>query len=171
MQSPLPLALAALMCPLASAQCLDDTFEAGTNLDNWVAWDAQYSSISTGGGHPYEQLVLNNLIGSTTCQYVFVEPTGIAPYAHTGARRSRLEALRLPDADGGDRRPSGVVRRQRVQHGDQRPGVEHCDSGRRSSPRRWRSRSSSSASFPLPCAAWSHYCDVRSNGRSTTSVD
>jgi len=88
MQSPLPLALAALICPLASAQFLDDTFEAGTNLDNWVAWDTQYSSISTGGGHPYEQLVLNNLSGSTTCQYVFVEPTGPAPYAHTGDWRA-----------------------------------------------------------------------------------
>ncbi len=90
---PLKFALAALVAlptfaSTASAQLIDHTFDRGDNPDGWVAWDSLYSSVSNLGGAPLEHLVLNNLGGSATCQYVFVEPTGPGPFEHTGDWRA-----------------------------------------------------------------------------------
>lgn len=86
----IPLALAALasLPTIASAQLIDHTFDGGDNPDGWVAWDAQYSSVVTSGGAPLEHLVLDNLGGAATCQFVFVEPTGPGPFEHSGNWRA-----------------------------------------------------------------------------------
>lgn len=70
--------------PAAQAQLVDDTFEVGSNLDDWVAWDAQYSSIATVGGNPLEHLTLDNVGGDPACQSVVIAPSGVGPFSHAG---------------------------------------------------------------------------------------
>lgn len=86
-----PLLLAALsgsLLPFATAQTSDCTFDLGSNPDGWVAWDSAYSGVAASGGAPFEQLVLDNVGGSSTCQYVFIEPTGPGPFTHSGDWRA-----------------------------------------------------------------------------------
>ncbi len=83
-----PLLLSLVLIPAASAQLIDHTFDRGDNPDGWVAWDSQFSAVIPSGGSPLEQLILNNLGGSATCQFVFVEPTGPGPFEHTGDWRA-----------------------------------------------------------------------------------
>lgn len=83
-----PLIASLALIPAASAQLIDHTFDALDNPDGWVAWDSQYSSVVPSGGEQLEHLILNNLGGPPTCQYVFVEPTGPGPFEHTGDWRA-----------------------------------------------------------------------------------
>lgn len=84
----LSLGLSLVLAPVASAQLVDDTFEVGSNLDAWIAWDAQYCAVESTGGHPAQQLTLDNLSGPTACQFVEVRASGAAPFAHSGDWRA-----------------------------------------------------------------------------------
>lgn len=88
LRTSLALTVALSLHSVASAQLIDHTFDQGDNPDGWVAWDSQYSSVLASGGAPLEHLILNNLGGASTCQYVFVEPTGPGPFEHTGDWRA-----------------------------------------------------------------------------------
>ena len=89
-----PLFASLALIPVASAQLIDHTFDGLDNPDGWVAWDTQFSSVVPTGGDQLEHLILNNLGGASTCQYVFVEPTGPGPFEHTGDwRAAGVEAV------------------------------------------------------------------------------
>lgn len=74
--------------PASLAQLIDHSFDQGANPDGWVAWDSTYSSVQTNSGNPFEQLILDNIGGASTCQFVFVEPTGPGPFEHSGNWRA-----------------------------------------------------------------------------------
>jgi len=76
------------LSPIATAQLIDDSFEGGSNVDDWVLWDAQYTAVVPTGGHPLEHLAFSNVGGLSTCQYVYIEPGGTAPFTHSGDWRT-----------------------------------------------------------------------------------